>query len=80
MERINEDVKIKIIEKLHGMVLIRSLENTNPKITVPEFKFIIGVYRIRKEDWYVFAKELESEKVIKLFRNFKGMKVLRSSV
>ena len=88
MEKIPDEMKIKIIEKMRGMVYVRSLEKLEPKITIPEFKFIIAsiklkgnsIFRLKKENWYDLAIELEKENVIRLYRNYKGMKVLGSNV
>jgi hypothetical protein len=77
LEKIPDEIKIKIMGKMLGMVYVRSLEDLNPRITVPEFKFIIGSFRIKKGNWYAIAKEFENEKFIKLYKNFKGMEVLR---
>ena len=69
MEKIPLEIKVKIIEKLLGYSIIRI---GNPRITIPEFKFAItsvkmnGNFRLKKAQWYRIAKELESEKIIKL--------------
>lgn len=69
MESIPKEIKIKIIEKLFGYDFMRI---GNPKITIPEFKFIItriqtkGNFRVRKAQWFSIAKDLERENVIRL--------------
>jgi hypothetical protein len=66
------EIKIKIQEKLYGMAYVRSLENYPPKITIPEFKFIITSvklkdnFRIRKNLWFKMAKEFEKQGILKL--------------
>jgi len=44
----------------------------NPKVTIPEFKFIItsvkmnGNFRVKKAQWFRIAKDLERENIIRL--------------
>jgi len=69
MESIPKEIKIKIIEKLLGYEVMRI---DNPKVTIPEFKFIItsvkikGNFRIKKAQWFRIAKDLERENIIRL--------------
>lgn len=71
---IPEEIKTKIIEKIQGMAYIRFLNKQKINITIPEFKFIISSvkmkgnskFRIKKNQWFYLAKELEKEGLIKL--------------
>lgn len=69
MESIPKEIKIKIIEKLFGYGFMRI---GNPKVTIPEFKYIItriqtkGNFRIKKAQWFRIAKDLERENIIRL--------------
>ena len=62
----DREVKIKIIEKLNGIVLIRKFENEKAIITIPEFKYIITRYSIKKSQWFKIAKDLENDGYIRL--------------
>lgn len=77
MEKISDEIKVKIIEKIYGMVYVRSLETQDSKITIPEFRYIVGVLRIGRKDWFKVAKELEKDGIIKLHRN-RYLEVLRN--
>lgn len=72
---LSKETEDKIIAKLRGMGLIRSMEKRQPVVSIPEFKFIIGCYRIRKSCWFKVAKILEKRGIILIFRNFKGIKI-----
>lgn len=63
---IPKETRIKILEKIYGICYVRMLESKKAEITIPEFKFIIGVYRINKEEWFKLAKAFESEKIFKM--------------
>jgi len=67
-KKIPLETKNKLIGKLYGIYLLRSI-NEKPKITVPEFKFMIGVLKIKKKQWFYIAKELEKDGIIKLHGN-----------
>ena len=63
---IPEETRIKILEKIYGICYVRKLESKKAEISIPEFKFIIGVYRVKKEEWFNLAKEFEKEKIFTL--------------
>ncbi len=66
METISIELEIKIIEKIRGIYLIKKLSGERPFITVAEFKFIIGTYRIKKQNWFDLAKEIEKKGLVEV--------------
>jgi hypothetical protein len=79
MEKIPDEIKIKIIEKIRGMVYVRKLEQLPSEITISEFKYIITRYSIGKKQWFQLARELEKNDVIKL-HGWHPIEVLRSNI
>jgi hypothetical protein len=69
VEGVKAEVLEKIISKLMGQAYVRYLEYKKPIVTIPEFKFMIGTYRIKKSNWYHIAKHLQDEGYIHLRRN-----------
>lgn len=63
------EVKEKIIQKIYGMAIIRKMNGEKPKISIPEFKFILSGWRIKKKMWFKIAKELERDSMVELRRN-----------
>lgn len=63
---IDEDTMIKIIEKLNGFYLTKKTLLEEPRLAIPEFKFVIGVFKVQKSQWYPLAKRLEGEGYIRL--------------
>lgn len=63
---ITKEIKIKIVGKLYGIYIIKNLQREKTKITIPEFKFILGSFKIKKKNWFSIAKELEKDEIIKL--------------
>lgn len=61
---IKDPIRSKIISKLYGMALMRFLDSEKPVITIPEFKFIIGSWKIKKKHWFKFLKELERDGIV----------------
>lgn len=72
---LSKEYEEKIAAKLKGMALVRSMEQKDPVVSIPEFKFIIGCYRIRKDHWFKIAKCLEDKGIILIYRNFRGIKI-----
>lgn len=66
MENIPEKSKEKIRAKLFGIALVRSMESIDSKITIPELRYVLGIFRIGKRDWFMAAKELESDGIIRM--------------
>lgn len=66
METIPTEIKIKIVGKIKGIFIVKNLHDQKPRITIPEFKYIITRYSLRKTQWFVVAKELEKDNIIKL--------------
>lgn len=64
MEIIPIKLKVNIIEKIRGIYLMKTLGEEKTFITVAEFKFIIGCYRIKKNYWFDLAKELEQKGLV----------------
>jgi hypothetical protein len=79
MEKIPDEIKVKIIGKVLGMFYVRSLEKQNPNITIPEFKYIITRYSLKKKQWFILAKELEKDGIVKLHGG-NPIEILRSNI
>lgn len=71
---ISAEVKEKIISKIYGMGIVRSMNGGEPSMSVPEFKFIIGSYRVKKKNWFKIAKEFEKEGII-ILRAFRLIRI-----
>lgn len=63
---ITPEIREKIIEKIYGMGIVRSMNGQKTSITIPEFKFILSGWRIKKKLWFRIAKDLEKDNLIKL--------------
>jgi hypothetical protein len=64
LEKIPVEKIDKILAKLIGQAYMRYIEGSKPQITVPEFKFIITRFHIRRHEWFRIAKSLETRGVV----------------
>lgn len=63
---IEPEIREKIIAKIYGMGIVRGLNGQKSSMSIPEFKFIIGRWRIKKKMWFKIAKDLEKENLIEM--------------
>ena len=70
-----EEIKHNILEKIYGIAFVREIQKKKPIVTIPEFKFVIGRWQIKKKQWFKIAKELEDDGFVMIFKNFKGIHV-----
>ena len=49
-----------------GQAYVRYLEYKKPIVTIPEFKFMLGTFRIKEGQWFSIAKYLEDEGYMQL--------------
>lgn len=70
MFMLEEKTKNEIIKKIRGMGVIRLFMGEKPIISTSEFRFIIGCYGIKRQNWFDVLKELEEDRVIKFRKKY----------
>jgi len=71
-----EKIKMKIEKKILGIGIYRAVSGEKPRMLPSEFRFIIGCYGIKKNEWWNVLKEFESSGVIKISKNKRHINIL----
>jgi hypothetical protein len=69
-------IKTKIIRKIMGIGIYRTVSGDKPRLKPSEFRFILSYWQIKYKDWWDVLKELETDGIVRMPKNNKFIIIL----